>query len=100
MSAFAIMRVDKGAVEVRLAGIVHSEERRVFGVEFRPEIKAPLLHPALEVALRNFVWMREQRIIRFHEFHGRILLRHSPNCPNSRPPPLSSRLNRPPHHSP
>ena len=45
------------------------------GTEFRPEIKATLLHPVLEVVLRDFIWMSEQQIKRFQEFHGGILVR-------------------------
>ncbi len=68
------MRVDKPASELRFAGIVHAEKRRVLGVEFGPEIKAALLHPAFEVVLCDLVRIIEQRIIRFQEFHGGILI--------------------------
>ena len=68
VSAFAIAGVDKTAVEDRLAGIVHSEERCVFRIELRPKIKTAFLYPALEIILRDFVGPVEKRIIRPQKF--------------------------------
>ena len=78
------MRIYKPAVEFRLAGIMHAQERSVLGVEFRPEIKATLLHPALEVVLGNLVRMIEERIIRLQEFDGGILISDARKGTNDR----------------
>src|SRR5438270_2158770 len=43
--AFAEARVHQAAVERRLAGIVHGQQRCVLGIELRPEIESALLHP-------------------------------------------------------
>src|SRR5204863_6794572 len=84
VSALAEMRIYKPAVEFRLAGIMHAQERSVLGVEFRPEIKATLLHPALEVVLGNLVRMIEERIIRHQEFDGGILISDARKGTNDR----------------
>ena len=53
--AFAVARVDQRAVEVRLAGIVHGQDRGVFWIKLCPVVESALLHPAFEVVLRDFV---------------------------------------------
>src|ERR1700751_4591936 len=49
VNAFAERCVDDAAVQIFFAGVVHSKERRVFGVEVAPVVEAPLLDPALEI---------------------------------------------------
>src|SRR5271163_1584741 len=72
--AFSITRVDQRAVEVRLAGIVHGQYGGVFWIKLRPVVESALLHPALEVVLRDFVRAIEKRIVRLEKFDGRIFV--------------------------
>ncbi len=71
---FSVMRVDEPAIQLRLARIAHGQQRRVFRIELRPEIEPALLHPALEIILRNLVGTVQQRISRLQKFDRRILV--------------------------
>src|SRR5579864_1356680 len=62
--SFAEVCINQSAIQVRLAGIVHCQQRRVLGIELRPEIEAAFLHPALEILLRDLIWRVEQWIVR------------------------------------
>src|SRR5690348_837028 len=49
--AFAVVRINEAAVEIRFAGIVHREKRGVLGIELRPVVEPALLNPAVEIIL-------------------------------------------------
>src|ERR1700687_2511015 len=60
----SIARINEPTVQLRFACIAHGQQRRVFRIELRPEIESALLHPALEIILRNLVGTVQQRISR------------------------------------
>ncbi len=74
VEAFAVACIDDRTVLLRLAGIVHGEERRVLGIELRPEVEASFLNPTFEIILGDFVWPIQKRIIRLQKFHRRLFV--------------------------
>src|SRR5206468_4743907 len=64
-------------LQVRFPRIVTRHQRFEMRIPVTQEISSALLHPALEVTLRDLVWKIETRMIGFEYRHRRQLVGHA-----------------------
>src|SRR5260370_22435682 len=74
VDALAVARVNERAGLLRVAGIIHGQQGRVFAVELRPQIQAALLHPAIKIRFGDFVGAIEKRVAGLEKFHQRVFV--------------------------
>src|SRR5215813_4506908 len=69
VSALAILRHQQPALLVRFGGIVAREQWLKVIVPFVHVVQTALLNPAVEIFLRNLVWIMKDGIIRRENLH-------------------------------
>src|ERR1017187_1859831 len=62
IGSLAVMRYQQSAFLLALSRIVRFEQRRKVRVPLRHEVEPALLHPALEIFLRNFIGRMKDRV--------------------------------------
>src|SRR6185437_16906140 len=77
VDSLAIMRPNQTSQRVGFPGIVHGQHCFVSRVPLPPEVQPALLNPALEIRLRDAVWIIEQRARWIEESHWRIFIRYT-----------------------
>src|SRR5947209_5908678 len=73
--AATVISREQSAAQSGFARIIHRERRAVMRVPRLRVIKPALLNPASEITLRNLVRKVQERVLRFSEFNGRVLVR-------------------------
>ncbi len=71
------MRHQQPALLLAFARIMRFQQRRKIAVPLRNEVQPALLHPALKISLRDFVWRMKDRVYWIENRNRRLFHRYS-----------------------